>query len=210
MRIFTTTLALGFSLTMTSVMLAEEKPKDTAQKIAEHQTGSKKTAASQDSLAADVQQLKIEQTDPKVIELLDSVETMMDEASENLLEFNTGGETIAAQTEVIEKIFEAAKKKQSKGESQGAQGMMEMMKRMMGEGAEGDEKKGDKPGNKPGQKPGDGMTGDSDTANTANGGPGTGDKAAERRVPKASGDPGQAFPEEYRKALDAYNRALTK
>ena len=54
------------------------------------------------------------------------------------------------------------------------------------------------------------MTGDSDTANTANGGPGKGDKAAERRVPKASGDPGQAFPEEYRKALDAYNRALTK
>jgi ribosomal protein L17 len=210
MKIFTTTLALEFFLTMTPVVPAEEKPKDTAQKIADHQTGSKKTAASQDSLAADVQQLKIEQTDPKVIELLDSVETMIDEACENLLEFNTGGETIAAQTEVIEKIFEAAKKKQSKGESQGAQGMMEMMKRMMGEGAEGDEKKGDKPGEKPGQKPGEGITGESDSANTANGGPGAGQKSTERRVPKASGDPGQAFPEEYRKALDAYNRALTK
>jgi hypothetical protein len=141
--------------------------------------------------------------------LLDEVETIMDEASENLLDANTGGDTIAAQTEVIEKIFEAAKKKQQQGQGQGqgAQGMMEMMKRMMGEGSEGDEKK---PGNKPGNKPGDGMKGESDTANSANGGSGAGDKAEERRIPKASGVAGQEFPEEFRKALDAYNRALTK
>jgi hypothetical protein len=85
--------------------------------------------------------------------------------------------------------------------------MMEMMKRMMGEGAEGDEKK---PGKKPGSKPGDGQTGDSDTANSAVTGNGEGEKSQERRVPKASGTAGQDFPEEYRKALDAYNRALTK
>jgi hypothetical protein len=190
----------------------EEAKKDTAEILSNHQQGAVKTSAKQDELAADVQQLRIEQTNPEVIQLLDEVEDIMDEASENLLDANTGGETIAAQTEVIEKIFEAAKKKQQQGQGepkpgQGAQGMMEMMKRMMGEGAEGDEKK---PGKKPGSKPGDGQTGASDTANSAINGNGSGQKAEERRVPKASGIPGQEFPEEYRKALDAYNRALTK
>ncbi len=195
--------------------LGQDEPvKDTTQKIAEHQTGAVKTSAEQDKLAADIQALKIEQTQEKVIKLLDECEDIMDEATENLLKYDTGGDTIAAQTEVIEKIFEAAKQKQQKGEGEpkpGAEGMMEMMKRMMGEGAEGDEKKpGDKPGQKPGNQPGMGSTGDSDSANTANGGAGNGEKSEERRVPKASGTGTQEFPEEYRQALDAYNRALTK
>lgn len=193
----------------------EEAKKDTAAILSEHQQGAKKTSVKQDELAGDVQQLRIEQTIPEVIALLDEVEIIMDEASEKLLDSNTGGDTIAAQTEVIEKIFEAAKKKQQQqgqGEGkpqqgEGAQGMMEMMKRMMGEGAEGDEKK---PGNKPGSKPGDGQKGESDTANSAINGNGSGQKSEERRVPKASGAPGQEFPEEYRKALDAYNRSLSK
>jgi hypothetical protein len=199
-----------FSLLSIGLIAAEEPAKkDTAAILSEHQQGSTKTSVKQDELAADVQQLRIEQTNPEVITLLDEVETIMDEASENLLDANTGGDTIAAQTEVIEKIFEAAKKKQQQGQGQGqgAQGMMEMMKRMMGEGSEGDEKK---PGNKPGNKPGEGMKGESNTGNTANNGSGNGDKAEERRIPKASGVAGQEFPEEFRKALDAYNRALTK
>jgi hypothetical protein len=204
------------SLTLLSLLsiglVAAEEPakKDTAAILSEHQQGSTKTSVKQDELAADVQQLRIEQTNPEVIKLLDEVETIMDEASENLLDANTGGDTIAAQTEVIEKIFEAAKKKQQQqqqGQGQGAQGMMEMMKRMMGEGSEGDEKK---PGNKPGNKPGEGMKGESNTGNTANNGSGNGEKAEERRIPKASGVAGQEFPEEFRKALDAYNRALSK
>ena len=186
---------------------AEKKPKaDTAEILSQHLKGAESIADKQDQLAAMVQQLKIEQTNGDVIKLLDEVEFMMDDATDMLLDAETGGETIAAQTEVIEKIFEAAKKKQG-AEGQGAQGMMEMMKRMMGEGAEGDEKK---PGKKPGDKPGDGQKGDSDSANTANNGAANGQKTEERRVPKASGLTDQSFPEEYRKALDAYNRALTK
>lgn len=196
-------------LALCGFIYAQEKPKkDTAEILSEHLQGAKKTSGQQDELAADVQQLRIEQTNPKVISLLDEVETIMDEASENLDDADTGGDTIAAQTEVIEKIFEAAKQKQQsqgQGQSQGAQGMMEMMKRMMGQGAEGDEKK---PGNKPGNKPGDGQKGESDTANSANNGNGKGDKAEQRRVPKASGANSQEFPEEFRKALDAYNRAV--
>jgi hypothetical protein len=199
-------------LALCGSLCAQDKPKkDTAQILTEHLDGAKKTSGKQDELAADVQQLRIEQTNGKVIELLEEVEVIMDEASENLLDANTGGDTIAAQTEVIEKIFEAAKQKQQQGQgqgqSQGSQGMMEMMKRMMGEGAEGDEKK---PGNKPGNKPGDGQQGASDTANTQNNGSDKGDKAEERRVPKASGANAIEFPEEFRQALDAYNRATNK
>lgn len=200
-----------FSMIFTTFAFSQEKPKDTAIVLKEHQDGAKKVSVKQDDLAGDLQQLRIEQTNEDVIKLLREVEKMMDEASENLLDANTGGDTIAAQTEVIEKIFEAAKKKQSQSQSEGqgqsAEGMMEMMKRMMGEGAEGDEKQ---KGDKPGDKGGDGQKGASDTTNDNLSSKGTGEKSEQRRVPKASGVAGQDFPEEYRKALDAYNRALSK
>lgn len=179
------------------------------EKIAKHQAGAEQASEQQDELAADVQQLRIEQTIPQVIELLDDVETMMDEASEKLAEADTGGPTIAAQTEVIEKIFQAAKQKQQQSQSQGqgAQGMMEMLKRMMGEGSEGDDKK---PGKKPGNQGGDGQQGNSDTANSANQGSANQPFQEERRVPKASGNGTQDFPLEFRSALDAYNRSTTE
>ena len=179
------------------------------EKIAKHQAGAEQASEQQDELAADVQQLRIEQTLPQVIELLDDVETMMDEASEKLAEADTGGPTIAAQTEVIEKIFQAAKQKQQQSQSQGqgAQGMMEMLKRMMGEGSEGDDKK---PGKKPGNKGGDGQQGNSDTTNSASQGSANQPFQEERRVPKASGNGTQDFPLEFRSALDAYNRSTTE
>jgi hypothetical protein len=179
------------------------------EKIAKHQAGAEQASEQQDELAADVQQLRIEQTIPQVIELLDDVETMMDEASEKLAEADTGGSTIAAQTEVIEKIFQAAKQKQqqSQNQGQGAQGMMEMLKRMMGEGSEGDDKK---PGKKPGNQGGDGQQGNSDTANSASQGSANQPFQEERRVPKASGNGTQDFPLEFRSALDAYNRSTTE
>lgn len=191
-----------------------DKDKELALKIAEHLEGSTKLALRQDELAADVQQLIIEQTNPKVIELLEGVEDAMDEASELLLDSNTGGVTIAAETDVIEKIFEAAKERQKQqGQGQpddGSGAMLEMMQEMMGQG-----KPADKPGQQPGQgegpgdQGGEGQTGDSDTANSAAGGT-TGGKLEERRVPKASGTAGQNLPAEFQQALDAYNRAAEK
>ena len=86
------------------------------QNIAKHEEGSAKVADDQDNLAADVEQLVIEQTMPKVIELLDDVKGIMDEATDHLTKADTGGETIAAQTEIIEKIHAAAKEKQSQGQ----------------------------------------------------------------------------------------------
>jgi len=173
--------------------------------VKKHREGSTKIADGQDELSADVQQLTIEQTVPKVIELLTEVEKIMDEATDNLAAYDTGGNTLAAQTEIIEKIHEAAKEKQKQqgsGKSGGA--MMEMMERMMGKTPGGDQP-GKGKGDKPGDKGGEGMTGDSDAANTADGGL-TGGKSEVRKVPKAAGSAGRNLPEEFSKALDAYNR----
>ena len=188
---------------------------DLATKIATHQDGSRKLAETQDELAADVQQLIIEQTQPKVIELLQGVNEAMDEASGLLVEFDTGGITIAAETDVIEKIFEAAKERQKQkqqGKPQEGQepgsAMMDMMQRMMGIDPDGD-KPGEQQGQGPGSQGGEGQTGMSESANGAGGGAGGG-KVEERRVPKSSGTAGEALPKEFQEALDAYNRDAEK
>ena len=144
-----------------------------------------------------------------VIKLFKEVEGSMDEATDWLAEFDTGGRTLAAQTEVIEKIFEAAKerqKQQGSGKAGGA--MLDMTEKMM----QGDDaKEGDKPqkGQKPSDKGGGGVSGGSDAANEATGGAGDG-KSETRRIPKAAGTAGRALPEEFRSALDAYNRGVEK
>ena len=169
-----------------------------------HAQGSEEVAEDQDELSADVSQLILEQTNPKVNELLSEVENIMDEATEMLIEHNTGGATIAAQTEIIEKIHEAAKEKQKQSGCQAGGAMMDMMEKMMGQG----QGQGQKPGQGQG-KGGQGQTGDSDTANTEQRDVGTGPDET-RRIPKASGNDSIAIPEEYRGAFDAYNRGAEK
>lgn len=183
---------------------------DLALKIAEHQEGSQKLAEQQDELAADVQQLTIEQTHPKVIELLEGVEEAMDDASTKLLEQETGGPTLAAQTDVIEKILAAAEEKQKQqGQGNGTGGaMLDMMKEMAGKGKTGD-KPGQQEGKGEGKEGGEGQTGESDSANSAAAGK-AGGKSEARRVPKASGSAGQTLPPEFQSALDAYNRAAAE
>lgn len=173
-----------------------------------HAEGSEQLGTEQDELSADVQQLVIEQTNPQVIELLADVEDIMDEATDRLLGADTGGETIAAQTEIIEKIYQAAKQKQSEGgggQSGGA--MMDMLEKMMGKGSQGEGQ--EKEGKGEGQSGGKGQEGESDTGNGANGGV-AGGKVEPRSVPKAAGSAGTTMPEEFRKALDAYNRGLSE
>ena len=66
---------------------------------------------------------------PKVIELLNEVEKIMDEATDQLAAADTGGGTLAAQTEIIEKIHAAAKEKQKQpGGGQSGSAMMDMMR----------------------------------------------------------------------------------
>lgn len=180
-----------------------ETPED---KRAKHLEGSSKVADEQDELKADVQQLIVEQTIPKVVELLSEVEDIMNETTDLLAEADTGGGTIAAQTEIIEKIHAAAKKRQSEGGSgQSGGAMMDMMERMMGKQPGGKQpgEKGEQPGE--GTEGGKGQTGLSDAGNEAIGGNPDG-KTGERRIPKAAGTAGREIPEEFKRAFDAYNR----
>lgn len=84
---------------------------DQQKAAAKHEVGSQKLAVEQDELSADVQELIDEQTSEKVIKLLEEVESFMGEVTDSLDESETGGETIAAETHIIEKIFEAAKER---------------------------------------------------------------------------------------------------
>jgi hypothetical protein len=168
-----------------------------------HIAGSEKLATAQDELAADVQQLGIEQTVPMVIQLLRECEQIMGDATQRLGNADTGGETIAAQTEVIEKILAAAKERQKQGQgSQAGSAMMDMLERMAGKEPGQGEGKGDQPGDQAGE----GKTGLSDAANTGEGGANQGEAVEERRIPKAAGTAGKGLPGEFQQALDAYNR----
>ena len=218
----------------------KDKKASPAEIIEKHGRGAKQLANEQDELSADVQDLIDEQTDAKVIELLREVENIMADATDQLEKKNTGGTAIAIQTEVIEKIFEAAKKKQEQsqqqqsegeegeegegeqpgegegqGQGQGQGGMMEMLKRMMDGGQ--DKGEGQQPGEGEGEQPGQG----GDQAGQGGGGKGgqTGgnngkiDNTAEgnqRRVPKNSGNSGSTLPREFQKAMDAYNKGAAK
>jgi hypothetical protein len=208
-----------FALLIGSGLNAETKKINKEEMLKKHAEGADKVANEQDELSADVQQLVIEQTIPDVIELLSKVEAIMDETTDYLTEPDTGGRTIAAQTEIIEKIHEAAKAKQQKqkgGSSEAGGAMMDMMEKMMGEG-EGKEKgkgkgKGEGEGEKDGDgeggnKGGQGSTGESNTGNEAVGG-NSNANPEERRVPKASGNAGKSLPTEFQSALDAYNRGM--
>jgi len=194
------------ALAATAMLAAEQESRE--HNLAQHQTGAAKVADDQDELAADVQQLVIEQTMPKVIELLDQVQDIMNESTDRLAKADTGGETLAAQTEIIEKIHAAAKEKQSQGQgSKPGSAMMDMMERMLGKKPGGE--KGPGKGGKPSAQGGGGMTGAADTANDAPGGQ-AGGKSEARRVPKAAGTATREIPEEFKQAFDAYNRGAEK
>ena len=198
-------LIIGLCVMSAAALTAEEPAPQESR--AKHQEGSASVADEQDELSADVQQLVVEQTIPKVIELLTEVEEIMDEATDRLAEADTGGDTIAAQTEIIEKIHAAAKEKQGSGGGGKPGGaMMDMMERMMGKEPAGEQQGG---GDKPGDKGGEGQSGLSDADNQAAGGA-SGGKSEARQVPKASGSGSIGGPEEFRKAFDAYNRGAEK
>lgn len=170
-----------------------------------HRQAAEHLAEAQDELAADVQQLILEQTEPTVIRLFKDVQGIMGEATDRLANADTGGATIAAQTEVLEKIHAAAKEKQqSNGKSGSA--MMDMMERMMGKNPDG---KADakSQGQQPGTSGGSGQQGTSDIPNS----PITGtsnEKSPERQIPKSSGSTSLHVPLEFRNAFDAYNKGL--
>lgn len=107
-----TTSLFCLALSLPGVRAEEPKTISLPEAMAKHQKGSEVLAGDQDELSADVQELIEQQTSEEVIQLLEQVEELMAEVTGSLDEADTGGPTIAAETEIIELIFEAAKKKQ--------------------------------------------------------------------------------------------------
>jgi len=78
---------------------------------ADHGKNSVQLSLKQDELSADAQELIERQTNEKVIKLLEEAEKLMAEVTDKLEDKDTKSPTIAAETEIIEKILEAANEK---------------------------------------------------------------------------------------------------
>lgn len=204
-------LHLPTSLLLTTVILCAGQSLTADQavegQVADLSERSSELAEEQDELAADVMELAEEQTVPQVITLLNEVEVIMGEVVDELFEDQTGGETLAAQTEIIEKIFDAAQKRQQQSQSSSQQSqenmgaMLEMMERMLGK----EPTPSEQPAQKPGSEAGEGGKGESDLKNDTISGD-TSSEGTERTVPRGTGNSELRLPQEFQPLLDAYNR----
>jgi len=170
----------------------------------DHTKSSYNLSIDQDELNADLQELIDSQTNEQVILFLKQAEALMAEVTDNLEENDTTNKTIGAETEVIEKIYEAAKQKSQ--ESSGSKESKENMGKMLEDFKNGGKFKpnsgkgeGEEAGNASPERDG---TSDADTERTTT--TQSNDATHERRLQKQTGPSGANLPSEYNKALEAY------
>lgn len=189
---------------------------------AKHKETASKLAVQQDELQADTSDLILGETNEEVVELLKKCRYAMNDAVDLLEVYNTGGQTLAAQSDVIELIYQAAKAKMTGADGQpkpGGRALMDMLRQLLGmdhdaqsaEQQEGDEKgqEGSQKGS--GNNSGRGTNGKSNMASSQDKGVSNPDTAVETRsVPKSTGMSADDMPSEFRKALDAYNKTLQR
>ncbi len=211
------TMILALSLTC-----AAEQPRS-PEYSARHKEAASKLAAQQDELQADTSDLILGETNQNVVELLRKCRNSMNDAVDLLEVYNTGGQTLAAQSDVIELIYQAARVKMTRPDGQpkpGGRALMDMLRQLLGMDSdaepagqqEGDGKKGQAGSQKgSGKSPGRGADGKSNMASAQEKGVSNPDMATETRsVPKSTGISPDDMPSEFRKALDAYNKTLQK
>ena len=189
---------------------------------AKHKETASKLAVQQDELQADTSDLILGETNEEVVERLKKCRHAMNDAVDLLEVYNTGGQTLAAQSDVIELIYQAAKAKMTGADGQpkpGGRALMDMLRQLLGmdhdaqsaEQQEGDEKgqEGSQKGS--GNNSGRGTNGKSNMASSQDKGVSNPDTAVETRsVPKSTGMSADDMPSEFRKALDAYNKTLQR
>lgn len=156
----------------------------------------------QDNLQADLQEIAAQQTDKDTINLLNICQDTMNEVLDKLEIKETGTPTIAAQTDVIERIYQTARQKaEGSPDSAGLQGLLHMMQGAMGNNNASPQKATQQgsPSSKTikGTKPLGGKT--SSPSN-----PSTQEPKGIRILPKFSGSAGIELPQEFQKAMDAY------
>lgn len=144
-------LVAALVIGVSPLAFSQEKPADKKDQKAK----TEKIAYEQDELSADLQELMEDQTVEEVIALLEEVEDAMNDATDRLVRNDTGGEAIAAQTEVIEKIFQAAKKK-SESRKQQQQQQQQQQGQQGQKGQQGQQGQGQGEGQGQGQGQGEG------------------------------------------------------
>lgn len=203
-------------------------PETAPEYSAKHQETAAKLAGQQDELQADTSDLIMGETNEEVVDLLKKCRHAMNDAVDLLEVYNTGGQTLAAQSDVIELIYLAAKAKMTGaggGPKPGGQALMDMLRQLLGmdndsQSAEPQEGEGEGDGEGEGQNgsqrgkgnnAGQGRDGKSNMASTQEKGISNPDMATETRsVPKSTGMSADDMPSEFRQALDAYNKTLQK
>ena len=129
---------------------------------------------------------------PEIQERLRAAGAAMNDAALLLEKPETGGETIAAETEVIELLGSAAKSAgQMSGNSKGMQALAELLSLM-------------EVGNSPGGNP---EGAGSNLASRASTGAASQDNREQRQVEKTTGYQNDSFPEEFREALGKFFEA---
>lgn len=103
-----------------------------------------------DDLSAEAQDLAWNHTNPKLAEFLKEIDNAMLDARDLLEAMKTGGDTVAAQQDVLEKIYEAAKK----AAQNAAEKQQQQQQQPQPQPGEGQPKPGQQPG-EPGQQPGE-------------------------------------------------------
>ena len=163
----------------------------------------------QDYLSGDVQELIELQTQEGVIVKLEEMEASMVEATLKLLDGETGGDTLAIQTEIIEKAYEAAQEKQNSqsSKSETDKALMDMLKKMMGESESDSQPQKGKP-KQEGKNSGSGRQGNGNPSWAENneGRSSTQSIGSRRTVPSAAPTTGELLPSEFQEMIDEYNR----
>ncbi len=211
--------------------LSADAPTDNvapAQYSEKHKDISADLAELQDELQADASDLIMDETKKETVDLLKKCRKAMNDAIDNLELYNTGGETLAAQSDVIELIYQASKSKMQGADGKpkpGSKGMMDMLRQMLGMDSSGEDQEGGEQQNgdgegdskqqgkkkETGKKPGQGADGKSNMAANQERGISDPDTMKENRtVPKSTGIGTQDMPSEFREALEAYNKTLQK
>jgi hypothetical protein len=168
---------------------------------------STKLADEQDELQADLMDLISTQSDAKVIKLLKRCQKATNDAVDLLEVGNTGGQTIAAQTEVIELIYKATKQMNSDSQGNpkpGTNTMMTMMERMLGMEQQAKNSRALTAGNGTGGEGAYEGSPNTEAVEAID----TQSTSKERTVPKSTGSGVTEMPEEFREVMDAYNKTL--
>ncbi len=167
-------------------------------------------AERQDELSAIIQDLSWKWANKEIVKFLEDVDFALLDARDALDNQELGGDTIAAQNDAIEKIYQAAKKNQqdsgSQSDSLGA--MMDQLDYMTGKkssksgkGKPGKEGEG---GDQPGQGGGTGAEDDG----IAQGGGADKSMLEHRTIPKATGRAPSSIPSEFREGMEALRESL--